>query len=225
MEYYETNFYNEPTEFEMLIDDLKQSLAKSIKKEFIEKMESLEKENFDLQDVKNNFNKIESIYKEKLRELEREKQNLKTETKRMRLSELMDDKKSVMHMVNWTHLKHPKCDMCNDKRELVYKDPKGNTVKTQCDCNGSTIVYKPGLAVLYEFRLDDYDNKLRTFYRKQDSSRENKEYFTLDKDSSICSPRVYSKEMNFENLDSYNILFDDEKDCQKYCDWLNEGKK
>jgi hypothetical protein len=207
MEYYESDFYNEPTEFEILIDDLKQSLAKSIKEEFISEMEKLKKENSDLQEVKKNFNVLQFEFKNKLQELEREKQNLKIESKRMRLSELMDDKKSVMHIANWTYLKRPKCDMCNAKRELVYKDPKGNAVKTQCDCDKSTIVYKPGLAVLYEFRLDAYDNELRMFYRKQESSWENKEYFTLDKDSRICNPRVYSKEMNFEKLNKYNVLY------------------
>lgn len=47
--------WREPDECEILVCELKDKLRRSIKKEFEEKIEQLEKENAELQDVKKNW--------------------------------------------------------------------------------------------------------------------------------------------------------------------------
>ena len=53
--YYPDDFYNEPSEFDMQVEEFKESLAKSIKSDFLEEMERLKAENRKLQGIKENF--------------------------------------------------------------------------------------------------------------------------------------------------------------------------
>ena len=49
------DFYGEPSEFEMQISEFKDSLKQSVSHEWIDKMNALEKENAELQEVKTLF--------------------------------------------------------------------------------------------------------------------------------------------------------------------------
>lgn len=49
---YEEDFYHEPSEFELYMDQIKENLMKSIKNEFVTEMERLREENLELQTVK-----------------------------------------------------------------------------------------------------------------------------------------------------------------------------
>ena len=64
------DFYNEgPSDYELLMNDLKETLKKSIKDEFIKEMDKLRAENKKLQDVKENFERIKLDYAHKEQEL------------------------------------------------------------------------------------------------------------------------------------------------------------
>ena len=52
MSYYYDDFYNEPSEFDEKMEELKESLAGAVKSEFLEEMERLKKENKKLQGIK-----------------------------------------------------------------------------------------------------------------------------------------------------------------------------
>lgn len=53
------DFYNEgPSDYELFMNDLKETLKKSIKDEFIKEMDRLRAENKKLQNVKENFEQI-----------------------------------------------------------------------------------------------------------------------------------------------------------------------
>ena len=51
MSWYEDDFYNEPSEFEIQVEEFKESLAKAIKGEFLEEMGRLKEENRKLQEI------------------------------------------------------------------------------------------------------------------------------------------------------------------------------
>ena len=83
-------FYDEPSEFDIQIEEWKDTLRECVKKEYKEEMERLRKENAELLDIKKNW-------QEKIRELETEKFKLKVATidaenkaKKARLRELLD---------------------------------------------------------------------------------------------------------------------------------------
>ena len=63
--YYPDDFYNEPSEFGMQVEEFKESLARSIKSEFLEEMERLKKENRKLQGIKDNFEQVKRDYERK----------------------------------------------------------------------------------------------------------------------------------------------------------------
>ncbi len=62
MEWYEEDFYEEPSEFDNAMDEFKASLMKSVKEEYVSEMERLRAENLELQSVKTYFEKIKKVY-------------------------------------------------------------------------------------------------------------------------------------------------------------------
>lgn len=118
--YYYDDFYDEPSEFEKMIDEFKESLAKSVKEEYMAKMVRLEKENAELQDVKNNFEAIKYEHKQKMQELNHKIAKSKDEVRRERLSILMQDFEVVMYKVVTSRIEKPKCDKCNANRKKDF---------------------------------------------------------------------------------------------------------
>lgn len=71
------DFYNEgPSDYELFMNDLKETLKKSIKDEFIIEMDKLRAENKKLQDIKENFEQIKLDYAHKEQELKIKEQNM-----------------------------------------------------------------------------------------------------------------------------------------------------
>ena len=66
--WYDEDFYDEPSEFEEQVENLKESLSKSIKNEFMEEMERIKKENKTLQGIRDHFEQIKRDYEQKKRE-------------------------------------------------------------------------------------------------------------------------------------------------------------
>ena len=86
MSWHEDDFYNEPSEFDMQVEEFKESLAKAVKSEFLEEMERLKKENRNLREIKENFEQIKRDYERKKMECDWER----TRKKRRRLWERTD---------------------------------------------------------------------------------------------------------------------------------------
>lgn len=82
--WYDEDFYSEPSEFDMQIEEFKESLSKSVKKEYLEEMEKLRKENQALWEVKKNFEQIKREYENKKHKLEIAVRDAENKAKRMR---------------------------------------------------------------------------------------------------------------------------------------------
>ena len=52
MSWYDDDFYNEPSEFDMLVGEFKESLMKSVKESYVKEMEQLKKENEELKEFR-----------------------------------------------------------------------------------------------------------------------------------------------------------------------------
>jgi hypothetical protein len=220
MEY--EDFYDNYTEFDVQIDEFKKSLLTSVKKEFLDEMNALKKENEELQEVKRNWEKIQQEYQWKQLELEGEKSRAKTETRKERLSELFQDKQLILYNPAIKYSENPKCNKCNKDRKIPYISPLGNNLFENCVCSEPKKEYFPEKYIWYEFRLNNYDKELNVWYKAlKSSSDSDQEYFEADSNTRSVK-EIYTSEKNFENLDKYWTFFKTEEECQKYCDWLNQ---
>ena len=70
--YYE-DFFNEPSESDLAIEELKAHLRNEVKEEILNKLNSLKEENEMLLDIKNNWDKLKREYDDKISELECER--------------------------------------------------------------------------------------------------------------------------------------------------------
>lgn len=216
------DFYDEPNEFDQQIDGFRQTLLKAVKTNFLTKMEQLEKENDELQQVKNNFKKIERDFKAKERALEIERNDMKRQAYRERLSVLMKDFEVLMFRADYKGVLPPKCDKCNEKRKVAYVTPLGKNLEEDCHCNVSSRLYFPAEFVASEFRVNS-DNKQMLIWYKMNPGRD---YDHASYDSSDLAKTVFEQGMKYEDLKGYyTTFFRTQEECQKYCDWLTEKEQ
>lgn len=220
MEWYEDDFYQEPSEFEIKMDEFKESLLNSVKEEFQTEMERLRKENNELQSVKKNLEGIKRDYENKKRELDIERSDLHYKVRKERLVDLLKDHKTILYKASANKVMPPKCDKCNSNRRIEYITPLGRTAKEDCLCSEGKYVYSPVEYVRYEFRLNRDNNGTTAWYRQYSNGEDGLTY-----DSSIHAESIYSPEMKFEELKKYSTFFRTIEECKMYCDYLNEQEK
>ena len=56
----------------------------------------------------------------------------------MRLTELLKDYKAMIYTVDSNRIYEPKCNLCDDNRQVEYKTPLGRTAKEDCSCKTYT---------------------------------------------------------------------------------------
>lgn len=215
--YNEDDFYESPDEFERQIGEFKQALMGSVKDEYKSEMESLRTENAELQKIKKNWESIKNEYRNKQVELASEKQIYKSQLRRVKLRELMVDFKIIMYCADSYYVDNPKCDKCNEKREIPYTLPSGRPSLEKCSCATRTMKYKPAQHEIYEFNLNGNDNRIHMHY--QESDNENQVY-----NRTQYGETAYKQGMEYSAINKQETFFENESDCQLYCDWLNNGK-
>lgn len=213
MSYYDEDFYMEPCEFEEEIENLKESISKSIQKKFVDEMEALRAENETLREFRDNKEK----YAYKLKELEIEYQLKMKEAERKadskKLKDLLRAFAVTGYRVNCEYKIGPKCDRCDKDRKIHFLSPMGRSMEEECNCAKKTSTYSPKRVSLIRF---DVEEKIADVYFEQTRETRNCGSYSLCDD-------VYDKYKEpFEEIDWYYTVFLHEDDCQQYCDWLNE---
>jgi len=221
MDYYDEEFYNEPSEFEMQIDEFKQALIESVKKEYVDEMDRLRKENAELQDFKENKKAIENEHRQALHKMETEKAQFEKSLKNKRLTDLFGENMFTAWYPNSKSIKPPKCDQCDDNREIHFTSPSGKKLTEPCPtCGNSKSVYEPEELECYKFtqgKPDRWTDECRIYlYFRRVSS---------DKDDYFESNRKAYDGGKYEEVRSYDTAFFDLEECQKYCDWKNKPKE
>lgn len=212
------DFYDEPSEFDQQIDEFRQTLLKAVKTNFITKMEQLEKENEELQEVKKNLDQIKRDYASKERQLERDRAEMSRKIKYERLSELMKDFEVILYQARSNYVRQPKCDRCDDNRKIAFKTPLGKDAKEDCPCNIGNYAYYPKESICSSF--ENRNGKIAAWYK---SVSRDGDGFELE--SSQFLETMYEEGMEFEGLNDYRLFFNSKEECQKYCDWLTEQKE
>ena len=135
------DFYNEgPSDYELFMNDLKETLKKSIKDEFIKEMDRLRAENKKLQNVKENFEQIKLEYAHKEQELKTREQDMEKNLARKKIMELatIADMKAQIYYIDDDTAYLPKCDKCDENRLIHFKSPTGKDCTEPCPNCGTT---------------------------------------------------------------------------------------
>ena len=213
------DYYDEPNEFERQINEFKDSLYDCVKKEHKDKMNQLQEENSDLQEAKKNLQSLECKYKEKIRELQLKIDTAERDIKRKRVKELMEELKANLWQVHTFEVYKPKCDECNDKRQISFYSPSGKEMEEDCKCAKYYKKYKPCRCELYSFEQTSDDiSKWNKWYRKPFF---NDDYYF---EESIYVDLLVKAEDDFKLITDrlYKVFFISEDLCQKYCDIQND---
>lgn len=225
--YYENDFYDEPSEFEMQVEEFKDALKSAVKKEHQDEVNRLRAENDELQEIRNNFESIKQQYDKKLRELEIEKQKATRDAKRMRLNELFGDMNVVMYRPISTHVYEPKCNVCDNHRQITFMSPSGNEMRDNCKCGKIHTKYVSRPYYCTEFRVNTRTTTgelplLMWYEQYKDSTSDHDGYEYSGSDRVRV---IYSEGTDFADIltdHKYNIYFRDVEDCDKFCKWAND---
>lgn len=226
MGYWDEDFY-EPSEFDKQVEEWKELLRNSVKKEYQDEMEQLRKENQELREIKNSWS-------DKVRELEREKESAKRESniaikdaeinaKRTRLYELLKPFLQKAYAVQYEYKYiHEKCDKCDEKGYVHFKSPSGRDMTEQCACRERKCFYFH--IEVEEFELSQFitkydklsDFKIIYIYKRDKLSNGN------EKDCFCSTSNIYNGQ-DFSIINRWSgMIFFDKEDIQKYCDYLNK---
>ena len=230
--------YYEPSEGEMFFDEMKEKFREILREDVNTELSRLTKENAELRKTVKEYNdkKMELIRRE--RDVQYKEDNLKRDVEREFYSKTMDEvfehlleDSEVWYAERVPHEK-PKCDLCDEERQMIAIYPNGEVVKKQCDCARPTYIYEPVISV----------NKQIKFHKawKPRYSDHKKCYFTKNHEPNKDYAEAYDyySEFRIENIyDEFNedvkvyheakrygekVAFRNKDACQKYCDWLNE---
>lgn len=217
--YWDDGDYFEPGEFDEKIEELKNKLRESVKKEINDEIEKLRKENKELQGIKRNFESVKKDFERKKDECDRVIQNAERKAKQARLKELMEHFKATLWSVDWDYLYKKKCDKCDKYRRIQVTLPSGKIVDDECSCRVSKKVYSPKENALYE--LCERNRKPIAWYREKGNTGE--EYFVAE----TCAEHakvVVDHNKDFKEIEGEElrkVFFTTKEECQAFCDYIN----
>ena len=235
--YYEDlydDFYEESVNSEL--DEFVDALKTRAKKEFIDRLNALEEENKELQDIKQHYDakivQLEIEYHNKEVQLEREYKEKEYNLYRRPIEEIypLVSKTYYRATTNYTYV--PKCDKCNDDRQFVYVDPLGNTHKFDCSCNNKQFsgyaVEEKSVKFISEISIRNGRPCLWvTFDVPRDGGYISGSYFAKDK--IISSDELdelisdYSNKSTIRRYEPTDHYFENKEDCEKFVDFLNNN--
>ena len=233
---YYDDFYNEPSESDIYIEELKDKIRLEVKKDIINELERLRKENKELQDVKNNINKLEREYNQKKNELEREYQEKERTLMQRPLNELLEIIKEEYYCIDRPYDYIPKCDKCNEKRKLEFTDVYGRKHEVKCVCD--KMERKPFevetkyIGTIKEISKRNGKMCIWTSFTWSKSNYEPYEYISgtyFDKECIVYNYEQLevkiadkSKKEIIENI-YRKYYFVNKKDAEKFAKWLNNA--
>lgn len=233
------DYYN-PSECEVLFEEFKEKFKEILKDDIEQELSKLTRENLELRKITNEYKDKKEELKRKERELSYKEKNLKSIVEGEFYQKTMDEvferlleDSEVWYAESVPHEK-PKCDLCNEKRQMVAKYPNGKTVNMACDCAKRIYVYEPMLSLNREIKFHKafnprYNSKKKVYFTESHSPNSNYAE-AYDYYSKFRIERIYDdfnedvKSYHKEKIYNEKIAFRNKEACQKYCDWLNEQK-
>lgn len=216
------DFFNEgPSDYELFMNDLKETLKKSIKDEFIKEMDRLRAENKKLQNVKENFEQIKLDYVHKEQELKAKEQDMERNLARKKIMELASiaDMKAQIYYIDDDSAYLPKCDKCDENRLIHFASPTGKDCTEPCpDCGTTYHKYyvKPVDTMKILFPNDPVIRRV-AYYLRHDRWGETYSYYLQD---------IYrGSAADYDASDGYKMrhtAFESKELAQEICDRINK---
>lgn len=219
------DYWAELSEFDQQIEEFKDSLRNSVKDEIKEKIASLENELSELKEFRDEKDKFIQECESKVREAKREAEvairtakESEEKWKKARLHQLLGDYLTVGWKVGNSWEYGEKCNKCDENRKIHFTSPQGKKYTEDCQCAKRHYKYFPKEATLCKF-----------YVRKENFGWDDNRYYTVvdcddDYDRYERADHVYtsSDDIDYEKVNSYNAVFLNKEDCQKFCDWKNK---
>ena len=210
------DFY-EPSEFEIMIEDFKEELRSSVKKEYTDRIERLEAELASLKDIRDNYDL-------KVRELEVAKYNAvvkaanaESEAKKASLHKLLEPMRVDAWAIDYKYeYIRDKCNLCDVEGYIHYLTPSGREAKEICECRKQKRVHYPVEAEVCKLsgRSHGHDAIIYFEYHKQNAYDWEDEFKRVSE--------IYEDGTPFDDVDyPLGIVFLDKDKAQEFCDWLN----
>lgn len=195
-------------EFDYDIEELKNRLRNSVKKEILDELAYLREENEQLRDVKERMEKIEREYQVAMK-------NAAREARKLRLHELVKECDRVYWQVGCDVTEQPKCDKCNQYRMIEYTTPLGRHATEACTCKEKIVKRVP--EACYATELDVRNGEAVVWFAPERRDSDFAELRALKKEN-VCD------NTDFSTLDMTKAYFSSQEICKSYCDWLNSRR-
>ena len=146
--------YWEPSEADELFDEVKNKLINAAKDSIKSDMSYLRSENKRLIERNQELEKKAHEVAQKERDLEYKANNLRREVENEFYNKAIDElfQNRIENIDVWfaEHTPHdqPKCNHCDENRDLKHTFHNGKTVSVKCDCANQNYYYEPALATL-----------------------------------------------------------------------------
>ncbi len=205
---------------------LVEALKKNIRSEYINRIAILEDENRKLSEFRAEYD----TYQTALADLER-KFNVMVETlKKKSFKRFVKDFFNDGYIVTneYVYDMFDKCDRCNDNRQIEFTSPTGKHLTESCPCKQCVCQYKPTKIRTYE--VVDHSGCVRIFTdTSMDGGRielTDHTYYYGEDFSDLITPETkfittYSRRPTCRFM---HTVFKTEKECQAFCDFINEIK-
>ena len=208
------DFYDESSEFRQLMHEFEESLRSSIKQEFLDRMEILERDNANLREIRDNWDRKVRELQEACIQREAEAQKVIRDAKRIRFRELISEVTPVVYAIDYNIVPKPKCNLCDEYRRIKYITPTGRQATENCTCNDSNYEYyvKPVHAV--QLKYDDNGIKRVEYLFNEDAE---------DRLSALRSRLIDDEPFDIKNR--YGAMFLSEEKAKAYAEWLNKEER
>ena len=216
------DFY-EPSDYDIMVEELKEKLRESVKQEYVDEMNRLKAEVERLSDIKKNWNEKCKELDDAKRDAERTKRDALSQAKKMRLGELLNDYIIPVWGLQYDYkYLREKCDKCDEYGRIHYKSPQGYDRDEACDCRQKVCVWTPVEAEIVEINRNEWAGNDKVPYHV---------YFEWKVGAKGEDPDDFSQTMKFadglefEKVDPFRMVFRDKDRAKTYCDWKNLREK
>lgn len=213
MSYWDEDWY-EPSEFDIMMDEFKESIKSNARQEIKDEIAGLKNELATLKEVKENWKKIEQENSRLKLEVQRIKEDAERNANKAKLDDLLKDCPFVAYCIDCSfEYVQEKCDKCDNTRQIHFTSPSGKDYKELCSCAQKKMIYSPREIQLYGLQVPFNSNqqKVKPIYICEKNS-----------DNSYSLTNCVD-DMDFKRVeDIWRPFFKDYGRAVEYCEWKNQ---
>ena len=221
---YDPDYYfeHEPSEADRLFDEIKERIRSQVKQEITEELTALRRtKTREMSEQLGNLRTLEKDAERAKREYEMKKDSAEYEARRQvekgGLKKLLTVLAEPRYTVSYEYLSGPKCDKCNEDRDLEYTTPRGKAATERCECATSTRHWKVEEVFVHE--VQKRNGQLTIWYRGTDAYLTDRESDYFNSGSVLKSADAAELEDILRQPNDYS--FTSEEAAQKVTDARN----